>query len=110
MNSKMFGTGSSNFRSFSYRCWTNKRAGSDSSWSYREVGGGNTETIDRVSGVVGGLDKTISVDILVAATNNTEGILGLGPGRVDVLVTETELTELILGMELTGGRGEGSSE
>jgi len=110
MDSKMFGTSSSNFRSFSYRCWANKGACSDSSWSNREVGGGNTEAIDRVGSVVGGLDNAISVDILVAATDNTEGVLGLGPGGVDVLVTETELTKLVLGVELTGGRGERSSE
>jgi len=119
--SKMFGTSCSNFGGFfngngsdkgdhfrSNRA--NKGRGVEDRGAYREVGGGNTETIDGVGGVVSGLQNAISVDILVAATNNTEGILGLGPGRVDVLVTKTELTKLILGMELTGGSHKGSRD
>jgi len=39
---------------------------------------------------------------LVAATGNSEGILGLCLGRVDVLVAKAELAKLVLCMELTG--------
>jgi hypothetical protein len=110
MESKMFSAGSSNFWGVNYGYWGNKRARSRSRRAYREVGGSNTEAIDGVGDVMGSLEKAISVDILVAATDNTESVLGFRPGRVDVLVAEAELTELVLGVELAGGSHEGSGE
>jgi len=54
---------------------------------------------------VGGLEDTVGVNILVASSGDSEGILGLLLVGVDVLVAEAELAKLVLGVELAGGSG-----
>jgi len=114
MGSKVFSFSGSNLRSINHRFkgsnkgdsryfrgnWEgNIRVGS----SNRKVGGSNSESIDRVGDVVGGLEDTVGINILVAATGHSKGITGFSLGRVDILVAKVKLTELILSMELAGG-------
>ena len=78
---------------------SNSRVGN----SYRDVSGSNSESVYRISNVGGGLKNTISVNILVASSGDTKGILGLFSSRVLILISKAVLTKLILSMELTGG-------
>merc|ERR1712127_1155228 len=112
----MFSSGSRHFRSLHYGQGSHQGGGhwnlgshgetnsSRSSGSYGDVGGGNSESVDVVSGVVNSLNHVVGINVLVAASGHSEGVLGFRPGRVDVLVSEAELTKLVLGVELAGWR------
>jgi len=114
MSSQMFSTSSSNFRCFNNRDGSrNKRGNRDlrCNWkgnigiscSNREVGGSNSESIDRVRNVLSGLKDAIGIHILISSSGHSKGIPGLSLGRVDVVIAKAELTKLILSMELAGG-------
>jgi len=106
VSGKVGSAGSSNLRGLGDREGpsnsSNLRGGGHSD---RQVGGSNSESVDRVRDVVGGLEDTVGVHVLVATTGHTEGVPGLLLVGVDVLVTKVELAELVLGVELAGGSG-----
>jgi len=115
VSGEMFGTSSGNFRGLSHGERGNQGGGGqgfgshgegslDQSGSYGDVGGGNSESVDVVSGVVNSLNHIVGINVLVAASGHSEGVLGFRSGRVDVLVSEAELTKLVLGVELAGWR------
>merc|ERR1719414_2249462 len=109
MGQKVSSAGGGNLRGFS------NRGGGSNDGDFRgdrevgdgdgEVSGRNSEPIDGVRDVVGGLKDTVGVNILVASSGDSEGILGLLLVGVDVLVAEAELAKLVLGVELAGGGG-----
>jgi len=106
VSGKVGSAGSSNLRGLGDREGpsnsSNLRGGGHSD---RQVGGSNSESVDRVRDVVGGLEDTVGVHVLIATTGHTEGVPGLLLVGVDVLVTKVELAELVLGVELAGGVG-----
>jgi len=117
VGSQVFSTGSSNFGGFSHgdqgchnRGSGGKRQSNISgSRGYRQVGGGDSESVDIIGHIVDSLKDTVGVNKLVAATGHTQSILRFNPGRVDVLVAKAVLAKLILGVELAGGhRGDDS--
>jgi len=111
VSGEMLGAGSSDLRSLnnSNRGYEgsgdrNLRGDWETKWSSsrgdRNVGGGNSESVDIISSVMDSLDNVVGINILVASSGDSEGVLGFSSGRVDVLVAEAELTQLVLGMEL----------
>lgn len=115
VSGEMFGTSSGDFRGLSHGERGNQGGGGrgfgshgeaslDQSGGHGDVGGGHSESVDVVSSVVHSLNHIVGIDVLVAASGHTEGILGFRSGRVDVLVSKAELTELVLGVELAGWR------
>jgi hypothetical protein len=69
-------------------------------WSNWEVGGSNSESVDRVSDVVHSLSNSIGINITISSSNVSEGVLALRLGRWTSSIAVTVLAELILGMEL----------
>jgi len=65
-----------------------------------EVGASNSESVNRVSHIVDGLEKTVSINVLVGPSGHTEGIAGLSTGQWTASMSERELSKLILSVEL----------
>jgi len=66
----------------------------------RQVGGRDPKSVDRVGDILGGLEETVGVNVLVGAGGDAVGIPGLSAGKGTTSVAERELSELILSMEL----------
>jgi hypothetical protein len=62
---------------------------SDWSWTDWQVGGGNTETMDGVSGVTNRLQKTIGIYIAVTSMGDSMGIFSFLSGRQETVVAES---------------------
>merc|ERR1712128_55741 len=80
--------------------WSYKRGSNRYSRGNRQVGGRDSESIDRVSNVLGSLEESVSINILVGACGDSVGVPGLRAGKRTSSVSERELSELILSMEL----------
>jgi len=83
--------------------WGHQRLDLSSDWdggSDWEVGAGNSESVNRVSNIVDGLEKTVSINVLVGPSGHTEGIAGLSTGQWTTSMSERELSKLILSVEL----------
>jgi len=76
--------------------------GSGSNRGDREVGGRDSESVDGVRDVLGSLEDSVGINILVGASGHSIGIPGLRPGTWAASVAERELSELVLSMELRG--------
>jgi len=86
VSGKMFGSSSGNFRGLLYGKRGNQGGGhrdlgshrqtnSGSSRSHWDVGGGNSEPVDVVSGVVDSLDDIVGINVLVASSGHSKGVL-----------------------------------
>jgi len=83
--------------------WGHQRLDISGDWdggSDWEVGASNSESVNRVSHIVDGLEKTVSINVLVGPSGHTEGIAGLSTGQWTASMSERELSKLILSMEL----------
>merc|ERR1719369_632666 len=67
-----------------------------------KVGGGHPESVDRVGDVVGGLEKSVGINVLVGSGGHSVSVTGLSASRWTTSVSERELSELILSVELGG--------
>merc|ERR1711892_1643686 len=83
--------------------WSYKRVNNRYSGGNRQVGGRDSKSIDRVRDVLGSLEESVSINILVGASGDSVGVPGLRAGKRTSSVSERELSELILSMELRGG-------
>jgi len=104
---QMFGLGGGNLGGVLYGGGANKvENGTDGEGNVKggngggEVGTGHTETVDRVSNVVDGLQDTVGVHILIRSLGNSESVARLSSGRWTTSMTESKLSKLILSMEL----------
>ena len=86
VSSEMFGSSSGNFRGFLHGERGDKGGGSggfgshgkgslDQSGSHWDVGGGNSEPVDVVSGVVDSLDDIVGINVLVASSGHSKSVL-----------------------------------
>ena len=60
--------------------WGHQRLDISGDWdggSDWEVGASNSESVNRVSHIVDGLEKTVSINVLVGPSGHTKGIAGL---------------------------------
>jgi len=83
--------------------WGHQRLDISGDWdggSDWEVGASNSESVNRVSHIVDGLEKTVSINVLVGPSGHTEGIAGLSTGQWTASMSERELSKLILSVEL----------
>merc|ERR1719211_408007 len=87
ISSSEFSLSGSNLSGILYSNWEGKvengsSEGLDSGGSSgnREVGSGNSESVDGISDVVNSLQKTISINVLVRSGGYSVGIAGLGTG------------------------------
>jgi len=83
--------------------WGHQRLDISGDWdggSDWEVGASNSESVNRVSHIVDGLEKTVSINVLVGPSGHTKGIAGLSTGQWTASMSERELSKLILSMEL----------
>jgi len=82
----MFSTGSSDLRSLDNSDGGYERSGDwnlrgdwETNWGSsrgnRNVGGGNSESVDIISSVVDSLDDVVGINVLVAASGDSEGVL-----------------------------------
>jgi len=82
----MFGSSSGNFRGLLHGERGDKGGGSGgfgshgqtnsgSSRSHWDVGSGNSEPVDVVSGVVDSLDDIVGINVLVASSGHSKGVL-----------------------------------
>jgi hypothetical protein len=106
-SSKVLGLGGGNLRGVLYGGGANKvENGTDGEGDVKggrgggEVGTGHTETVDRVSNIVDGLQDTVGVHILIRSLCNSESVARLSSGRWTTSMTESKLSKLILSMEL----------
>jgi len=107
----MFSTSSGHLSSFLHSHRSNRQGRLGTGDGNRDVGGSHLEPVDGVGDVVGGLEHTIGINILVAASGHAKSITCLLSGRVDVFIAKAHLTELVLGVELAGSdRGDGSDD
>merc|ERR1711892_304268 len=80
--------------------WSYKRGNNRYSGGNRQVGGRDSKSIDRVRDVLGSLEESVSINILVGASGDSVGVPGLRAGKRTSSVSKRELSELILSMEL----------
>jgi hypothetical protein len=79
----------------------------DGDWggSNWEVSSGNSESVDGVRDVVGGLEETVGIDVGICTARDPVSSSGLRLGRWTTGVSVRVLPELILGVVLGRGRG-----
>ena len=86
VSSEMFSSGSGYFRCLLYGERSHQGGGhrdlgghgqtnSSGSGGHGDVGGGHSEAVDVVSGVVDGLDHVVGINVLVAASGHSESVL-----------------------------------
>jgi len=86
MSCQMFSAGSGNFGSLHNCDWCYERCRDRNFWSHwetkgsssrgnRDVGGSHSKSVDIIRSVVNCLDNVVGINILVAASGNSEGVL-----------------------------------
>jgi len=86
VSGEMFSSSSSNFRGLHHGERSHQGGGGgghgshgkvslDQGGGHWDVGGGHSEAVDVVSGVVDGLDDIVGINVLVAASGHSESVL-----------------------------------